>query len=152
MPRSPEEGEISLADIEATSAEFHKLANGLSRKLESFGDWFNSLPGRVETEVWTPDPDGGTYAHFGIRVDRGKTGWQLYYAYGESTLDGLRPSEWKPVAEAPLVAKCTALSLLPLLLGAMHEQQTKLVNRLRTANQILDNLPEPKRANAKEGA
>jgi hypothetical protein len=145
----------SLKDVEETSAEFDKLANAVSEKLAAFLGWLNDLPGRTEVEAFSANPDASDHSDLmGLRIGRGKAGWQLYYAFAaDGGFDGPQQhGSWEPLEGASLEVRCAALSLLPVLIQKMHSEQKRLVERLRSAKSVLDTLPITAKRAGKGGA
>jgi hypothetical protein len=162
MSAEEEVNSIALNHVEFTSREFHALATAVSEKLKAFLEWLNGLPGHTSTELFKVDPDqdqdpiGDGRGALGLQIDRGKGGWQLYYAYSRfddqsfEHVHNVEPNEWMPLEEAPLAVRCAALSMLPALIKKMHAEQSGLILRLRSANSALDRLAKGR--NGKERA
>jgi hypothetical protein len=139
-----------MKEVESTSKEFHFLATAVSKKFDDFMVWLNSLPGHVSVQVFDldsdQDPEGNGLAALGLRIGRGKAGWQLYYSrseYLDESYEHIRDvhtDRWEAVDSAPLAVRCAALSLLPKLVEEMHCEQSRLVRRLRLAKTALEGL------------
>jgi len=141
----------SLKDVESTSTEFNALATAVAEKLEAFLLWLNTLPGHTEVEVFGPHPNTTDYEFMlGLRIDRAKGGWKLYFVEAHQQNMSMSHGEWLPLEQANLELRCAALSLLPSLVQKMHREQSKLIDRLRVAKGVLDTLPITKRPTGKE--
>jgi len=151
--RPPDEAEL-LRSIEHVSAEFHQLAGWVSDYVKKFNAWLNDLPGKTPVEIFQDHPDEPIGRVFGLCIDRVKNGgWGLFYVEGTREGESIQydQSLWDGLDKAPLATKCIALSLLPELLRRMHQEHAQLVERLKRAKAVLDQLPNAT-VSAKEGA
>jgi hypothetical protein len=129
-----------LSSIEKTSQEFQRLASSVNGHLDAFHQWLNALPGKMEVSIQIPDEG---FQAIRVSLGRVKDKWRLLFGRGNS----LSPEDVVAVddiANASLIDKCTAISLLPELLMKFHKEQRSAVTQLQRANQIFAQLPANK--------
>jgi hypothetical protein len=127
-----------MREAQATSERYHKLANLVSSRIEEFDAWLAALPGKVEVETSTTNPNfhpdfgsGGEHLVVGIR--RIAKDWCLAFAeadesgHPDSTYDAPPEAAWKPVGNASLRIKSAALHLLPQLVELFLSKQKLLI-------------------------
>jgi hypothetical protein len=129
---SPQNPQQVVKDIEQGSARVNELATELSRRIITFEDWLNRLPGRVETYHWVglpKDPHDHRDPGLGLRLARSAKRWTLWFAYSDMSEEG--DVSWAPLAEADLETKMLAIKEFSDLLVKIKKAQDGRVHELR---------------------
>ena len=128
-----------LTEIELASAEYKRLADSVTGRLDAFIKWFNALPGKTGVFVRRDEIDRGRWGL--LNLDRTKEGgWTLLFGIADKG-QGIKSL---PIEQASLSDKCVAITMLPELLHELHAKQLSLVDRLKEASEVLAQLPAPK--------
>lgn len=141
----------SATQAERTSKQFAVLASSVGESISEFHSWLRQLPGVLETELWTEDPDpspddypdydlGDDFkdCRLGVSLQRGKQGWGLHWALGYAEYSDVIEfdSDWSPIENAPLLRKAAAVKLLPELIKKMEKEQQRIIAQMASVPSV----------------
>lgn len=112
-------------------ATVKRLTDELTNRIRRFEKWLSKLPGRVETLITMPDPDGDDDFQVALRALRSGKTWVVEYAYVfQNDWDSLT---WSLLGDAGVRLKVHAVSQLPRLIDEMVDSQECLVRDIGKA-------------------
>lgn len=117
-------------------------ATELSRRIVSFQQWLNALPGKVPCEFWhTVEEDSrtGPGVDLGISFQRYGKEWVIRYKYFYyADRDENEQERWEHLTEANLETKLTAVSLFPQFLEKLAASQRERLAEIDSACAAFD--------------
>lgn len=141
-----------LKEIEAASKRVNELATDLSKRILTFEDWLNELPGKVSTTLWVYAPDDTFDQYqFGIHLGRSGKRWTLSYAFQQQCAPEQEFTDWKPLTEASIETKLHAAKFFPELLKKIVDEQERLAKTLSDAHVEFDAFAEEIGLSLKKG-
>jgi hypothetical protein len=133
-----------MREAQVTSERYHELANLVSGQIVEFDAWLAGLPGKLEVEACTDnpnyDPDYNSDRYLVVGIKRFTKEWGLAFVtakesqHPDFTYDDPEPNEWKPLRDAPLRLKAEAVRLLPQLVEMFLREQKSLIEAMEPAN------------------
>lgn len=144
-------GPKSQSDLDEGARQIREQSELLSTRLRKVEGWLASLSWRVAATVRLPDPEKDANDLL-VRFEREGSEWCLraqWVAVGSEPTS----QHWRRLTkDAPLGTKIFAVEALPSLFAQMHEAQSALVNRLRTANERIEQFAKSVSMPELEGA
>jgi hypothetical protein len=133
-----------MREAQVTSERYHELANLVSGQIVEFDAWLAGLPGKLEVEAYTENPnhnpDYNSDAYLVVGIKRFAKDWCLAFALAEESqhpdfpYEDPAPDAWKPLRDAPLRFKAEAVRLLPELVEGFLRQQKSMIEAMEPAS------------------
>lgn len=128
--------------LQDTSPRYAKLATNLSNGIEAFESFLLSLPGKIETCVYSSSPT----IDLGLRFVRLGKSWNLQVGINDSDgppdcdHDGSPILSWASLREARLELKIEATTLFEGLLAQLLEIQQQRLEKLSRVDGFIRSL------------